>query len=681
MKAHLRFVVVFILVGQFLSLPVRAQPIPPQNVSLLVDKTTGAIVGPISAATFKSANAIGGGGSGTVTSVSVGNLSPIFTASVATATTTPAITYALTSQSANTFFAGPSSGGAAAPTYRAIVAGDLTGLNLSLSSVTTTLGFSAVGSLRYGRVTTATDYTPVGTDYLVSVTSTASPRVITLQAPAIFGGTSAASRFLLVKDESGGAGTNNITITPTSSTIDGAASKTISTNYGAIIIYCNGTEFFSVLVGGSSSGAPTDATYITQTANGSLSNEQAIGALSSGILRGATTTGVITSLGDILPAANGGTANGFTAFSGPTTSTKTFTLPNASAIILTDAAAVTVAQGGIGITSGTSGGVPYFSGSTTIASSGALAAGNIVVGGGAGAAPLTRPVSIDSSGNIVTGGNITGNILTINNATFGNVTTDTFTVTTSVDWGSSIVLGVNGGTGVANTGKTITLGGNLTTSGAFAITLTATGTTTVTLPTTGTLATLAGAESLTNKKLGSLTANGIVTTSSGDGTLSVTATVGSGNVVLSPGGVTVTTAKVLAATNNLTLSGTDGTTMTFPPASASVGYINIPQNSQSTAYTTVSADQGKHILHPTADNNARTFTIDSNANVPYPIGTAITVVNQINTVTISITSDTLTWYNGAGTGSTGSRTLASGGVAQLLKVGTTSWIITGPGVN
>lgn len=61
------------------------------------------------------------------------------------------------------------------------------------------------------------------------------------------------------------------------------------------------------------------------------------------------------------------------------------------------------------------------------------------------------------------------------------------------------LLGANGGTGVANTGKTITLGGNVTTSGAFGLTLTLTGTTGVTLPTTGTLATLAGTEAFTNK--------------------------------------------------------------------------------------------------------------------------------------------------------------------------------------
>jgi hypothetical protein len=47
---------------------------------------------------------------------------------------------------------------------------------------------------------------------------------------------------------------------------------------------------------GTSSGAPVDATYITQTANGTLSNEQALASLSSGIMRVATTTGVVTSL-------------------------------------------------------------------------------------------------------------------------------------------------------------------------------------------------------------------------------------------------------------------------------------------------------------------------------------------------------------------------------------------------
>lgn len=45
-----------------------------------------------------------------------------------------------------------------------------------------------------------------------------------------------------------------------------------------------------------SGGAPTTATYITQTADATLSAEQAIGALSSGPLYGTTTTGVVSAL-------------------------------------------------------------------------------------------------------------------------------------------------------------------------------------------------------------------------------------------------------------------------------------------------------------------------------------------------------------------------------------------------
>lgn len=41
-------------------------------------------------------------------------------------------------------------------------------------------------------------------------------------------------------------------------------------------------------------GAPTDATYITKTANGTLSAEQALGALATGLLKSTTTTGTVS---------------------------------------------------------------------------------------------------------------------------------------------------------------------------------------------------------------------------------------------------------------------------------------------------------------------------------------------------------------------------------------------------
>ena len=142
-------------------------------------------------------------------------------------------------------------------------------------------------------------------------------------------------------------------------------------------------------------------------------------------------------------------------------------------------------------------------------------------------------------------------------------------------------------------------------------------------------------------------------------------------------GLSVTAGKTLTASNSITLAGTDSTTMTFPPASASIGYLGTPLNSQSAAYTTVLADAGKTIYHPTTDNVARTFTIDSNANVAYPVGTTITFVNEKNTVTIAITTDTMTLAGGV---LTGSRTLATVGVATALKVTSTSWVISGTGL-
>ena len=76
-----------------------------------------------------------GGGSGTVTSFSSGGLSPLFTTSVATATTTPALSFAQVTQSANTFYAGPTSGGAANPTFRLLTTGDITGLLVANNGV------------------------------------------------------------------------------------------------------------------------------------------------------------------------------------------------------------------------------------------------------------------------------------------------------------------------------------------------------------------------------------------------------------------------------------------------------------------------------------------------------------------------------------------------------------------
>ena len=143
---------------------------------------------------------------------------------------------------------------------------------------------------------------------------------------------------------------------------------------------------------------------------------------------------------------------------------------------------------------------------------------------------------------------------------------------------------------------------------------------------------------------------------------------GSSQMVLSTAGV------LTMGTNGAgTINATAATTTTTSTAS-SLGYIGMPQLSKSGAYTTVIGDQGKHI-YVTA---TATITIDSNANVAYPIGTAIAFIAATGaTVTIAITSDTM--YLG-GTGTTGSRTLAPFGMATAVKVAATTWFINGAGL-
>ena len=185
----------------------------------------------------------------------------------------------------------------------------------------------------------------------------------------------------------------------------------------------------------------------------------------------------------------------------------------------------------------------------------------------------------------------------------------------------------------------------------------------------GSIADSTGVLTITNAPVVSaLTASQAVFTTAGKALVS-NAITGTGNVVMSTSPTLVT--PVLGTPTSGTLSGctVDGTD--------AVGFRNTPVNSQSTAYTLVLADSGKTILHPASDNNARTFTIPANSSVAYPVGTAITFVNLINTVTIAITTDTLYL---AGDGSTGSRTLAAYGVASAVKVASTTWIISGNGL-
>ena len=155
-----------------------------------------------------------------------------------------------------------------------------------------------------------------------------------------------------------------------------------------------------------------------------------------------------------------------------------------------------------------------------------------------------------------------------------------------------------------------------------------------------------------------------------NGGTGVTTSTGTGNVVLSTSPTFTTPALGTPASGTLSSCTVDGTNL--------VGFLNIPQNSQSAAYTLVLADAGKHIFHPSGDANARTYTIPANSSVAYTIGTAITFINMTSqVVTIAITTDTM-YLSSAGT--TGSRSLAQYGSATAVKMTSTTWLISGSGL-
>ena len=320
---------------------------------------------------------------------------------------------------------------------------------------------------------------------------------------------------------------------------------------------------------------------------------------------------------------------------------------------------------------GTSGGIPYFSSTSTWASSGALTANAPVIGGGPGTAPsvgarsgntttfatangtLTNGhcVQIDSAGNFVDAGGVCttgGGGGTVSAGTAGQLTyyqaSGTTVVGATTGTGVLTALGtnvgsvgspvVNGGslgtpasgnlanatglptTGLTGTlqaaqepahtgdmtnsagslatsvnsigGKAVTLGGTLTTSGAFSTTLTTTGTTSLTLPTSGTVTALGNATtgsgsivlatSPTASNLtvtGSLTATGLVTNAdlanpatTVNGT---TCTLGSTcSVTAAATSVTVGSTSVVAGTSNGLLYNNAGTLGNLATANSGV---------------------------------------------------------------------------------------------------------------
>ena len=100
------------------------------------------------------------------------------------------------------------------------------------------------------RVNTSGGYNPsaLTENYLISFLDTTSPRNAIISTEDIQSGSPGNPRVFIIKDESGGAGTNNITVQGESGNIDGVASVPINTNNGSMVLYADGADLWTIAI-------------------------------------------------------------------------------------------------------------------------------------------------------------------------------------------------------------------------------------------------------------------------------------------------------------------------------------------------------------------------------------------------------------------------------------------------
>jgi len=281
---------------------------------------------------------------------------------------------------------------------------------------------------------------------------------------------------------------------------------------------------------------------------------------------------------------------------------------------------------------------------------------------------LTQTASNTYTGRTLTG---TANRLTVTNGdgVSGNPTFDisasyvgqntitTLGTVTIGTWNSGVIEGTYGGTGVNNGSRTITLGGNLTTSGAFNTTLTVTGNTNVTLPTSGTLVNTAVTSLSSLATVGTVT-NGIWNASVISGTY--------GGTGVNNGSNTITLAGNFATSgaNSLTLTTTGATNVTLPTTGTLVNTAVTSLSSLATVGTVTNGTWSSNLQNYTETN------VTSSQSTTYAID-----VSAGNVHSLTLTGNvTLSFTN---VPATANRAVSI--TLFLIQDGTGGWTVTWPG--
>jgi len=448
---------------------------------------------------------------------------------------------------------------------------------------------------------------------------------------------------------------------------------------------------------------------------GSLSNgtsSVAIPAVASNvnIISAGNTTLVVTPSGANIT----GTANitGSTAVGGKLDVTGNITAANIRATLANGSSNIAmIANGNITVTSGgiqtllitptgaNINGTANINGVVTMGANltvtGNVTAGNLIGPHANGTSNVNIPavngnVNISSAGNanilVVTGtgANITGTANITGNTAIGSNLTVTANVTAAnlvgphASGNSNISLVANGNismtvAGTANVMVVTATGANI------AGTANVTGNTIV-----GNLST-PGQVIVTGNITGSnlIVTNGVVTTETTTGNIFVGANTTTVNIGLSASTMTMGAVGVQANLRGIlnvanyvvgnTAYYSNGTGGSF-----SIGYRDVPQITANANITLGLTDAGKHFYANSVP--AFNVTVPTHANVSFPIGTAITIVQSgANSVTVVPQSGVTLRFAGSPS-STGNRTISSSGMASLLKLENNVWMITGAGV-
>lgn len=229
------------------------------------------------------------------------------------------------------------------------------------------------------------------------------------------------------------------------------------------------------------------------------------------------------------------------------------------------------------------------------------------------ACTLGSPCTLTFPAASLTGTTLASNVLASSLTSVGTLTGGTtgtgFTIALATSTLTGLVPGVNGGTGVANTGKTFTLGANLTTTGAGATTLAfgATGNTYTFPNASDTVDTLAAAQSITGLKTFNNSSLAMLGSSTGATTFASANASATAYTITFP--AITDTVDMLTATQTLT-----NKTISAP------GYVSIPKALvlSGTAYTggnPLPAYGGLTVVHSsiTGTNAVDTFAVPYNS--------------------------------------------------------------------